>query len=236
MNRSRRQQYPIEAIRTHANELNLSAVPRGHCRCHLLTLSGLGRNHAPPPAGLRGAVVPHGAHGACESPWAAVNAVPVAAPRVPPTSQAASRLVWCPASHAAQRRGRRSRQLARLSALRRAPRGSRPSWHRFSPQVGARGCYVVSGWRRWQRQWPRPVAQQRRVGSRPPRSGTRDAPATPEPPAAAPEAAVRARHAAAAARANPDPPRPRRPRTRAHSSRFEAVAAPRGSRAPPTRQ
>ena len=46
-----------------------------------------------------------------------------------------------------------SRQLARFPASRRASQGSRPSWHRFSPGAGARGCYVISGRRRWQWQW-----------------------------------------------------------------------------------
>ena len=39
----------------------------------------------------------------------------------------------------------RSRQLARSSASRCAPRGSRQSWHRFSPQAGARGLLRFLG-------------------------------------------------------------------------------------------
>jgi len=133
------------------------------------TSSRLGRSPRAPTCGLHRAAVPHGAHGAWKRHWAAVPAGPVAAPRVPPTSQAASRLVWCPASHATQRRVRRARQLGRLSALRRAPRGSRPLGRRFSPQVGARGLLRYLGCPRT----ASPMADRRGsrgvVGLRPPR-------------------------------------------------------------------
>ncbi len=70
---------------------------------------------------------------------------PCAAPRVPPTSQAASRLVWCPASHAAQRgaRAHGSSQGFRLRAVRPVGHGSpgtAPARRR-----GRVGCYVASG-------------------------------------------------------------------------------------------
>ena len=143
---------PAEGIFPHSRTtvialatLDFIHCPAGH-RCHrALGNHELGRSPAPPPAVRHGPAVPHGAHGARKSSWAAVHAGHVAAPRVPPTCQAASRLGRCPASHATQRRVRRARQLATLSASRRAPRGSRPACGRVGPRAGALGCYVIAG-------------------------------------------------------------------------------------------